>query len=83
MGRLPKLYPGWSRVTLDCPECEGEIDAKFFPGHPGSTYGPPERCFPPDPPELDCEPECPHCGLNLEEHYDDLLLEAEEAMSDY
>ena len=50
--------------TVVCPneECEAEIDVTYTPAREGRTYGPPERCFPADPDELDAPADCPHCG---------------------
>ena len=50
--------------TVICPndECGAEIDVTYTPASPGRTYGPPERCFPDDPDELDAPPDCPRCG---------------------
>jgi hypothetical protein len=37
------------------PETEAEyrIVLSVTPGHPGRTYGPPEKCFPPEGPEVE------------------------------
>ena len=64
-----------------CPndECEAEIDVTYTPAQKGRTYGPPERCFPDDPDELDAPAECPHCGYAFtdedEERWMDKLAE--------
>ena len=52
---------GWNE-SVYCPECDFEIRAAFYAGSKGSTYGPPESCFPPEAPDLDYEhEECPNC----------------------
>ena len=80
---LSKPRRGWQRVYVTCPNCEmAEVPVNYWPGSPMVTGGPPDRWYPGDPPEIDMEPECPECGANLEEHYDDLLLEAEEQAGD-
>lgn len=82
---LNKPRAGWYRVYATCPECEdADIPLNFNPGWAAQTYGPPERCFPAEGPEIDFDPECPECGAELEEHYDRLLEQAaEEMFSDY
>jgi hypothetical protein len=34
-------------------EEEFRVTYTYRPGHPGQTYGPPERCYPPEPPEIE------------------------------
>lgn len=34
-------------------EHDVEIEYDFSPGRPGVTYGPPERCYPDEPPEVE------------------------------
>lgn len=39
--------------TEDCAELEWEIEASFSQYDPGCTYGPPDRCYPPEGGELE------------------------------
>lgn len=55
---------GWTH-TVTCPEddCEQEINACYYVGSKGNTYGPPEACEPPYGADLDYEDDvCPKCG---------------------
>jgi len=40
-------------TLLDGTEEEVVCEFDFSPGDPGRTYGPPEKCYPPEPDELD------------------------------
>ena len=81
---LPKPRRGWYRVRVTCPHCEAaDVPANYWPGSPRVTGGPPDSWYPGDPPEIDYDPQCPECGEEIgDEHYDDMLLEAEEAAGD-
>jgi len=82
---LPKpSYHSGLRVHVNCPLCDdGVLAANFYPEVKARTYGPPEQCYPGDPPEVEWESPCPACGEEIgDEHYDDMLLEAEEAAGD-
>lgn len=48
-------------------ECEGEIEVSYYPGHAAQTYGPPERCYPADPDEIETPDECPDCKVEITE----------------
>ena len=80
---LPNPRRGWYRVRVTCPHCdETDVQANYWPGSPRVTGGPPDAWYPGDPPEIEYE-ECSACGEEIgEEHYEDLLLEAEEAAGD-
>ena len=84
MGKLNQPRRGWQRVYVTCPNCEmAEVPVNYWPGSPMVTGGPPDRWYPGDPPEIDYDPQCPACGEEIgDEHYDDMLLEAEEAAGD-
>jgi hypothetical protein len=41
---------GWTHPVS---EEEYEVECSVSPGDPGRTYGPPERCYPPEPPEVE------------------------------
>lgn len=57
---------GWTH-KVRCPndECEEYVDCCYYPGSPGQTYGPPERCYPPEGDDIDIPAECPHCGYEF------------------
>ena len=41
-------------LTLDCANCvELEVEYDFSPGRPAQIYGPPERCYPAEGPEVE------------------------------
>jgi len=40
-------------TLLDGTEEEVVCEFDYSPGDPGRTYGPPEKCYPPEPAELD------------------------------
>lgn len=42
-----------SPFTIDWHGHELRGTATFYPGDPGRTFGPPEKCYPPEPDELD------------------------------
>lgn len=46
-------------VSYEC-ECGCEYDVDVYEGCPAQLYGPPENCYPAEPPEVDGE--CPECG---------------------
>jgi hypothetical protein len=54
-------------VSVYCPneECEAEILVDYYPGDPGCTYGPPERCYPPEGAYLEAPEACPSCGEKI------------------
>lgn len=58
--------PKTLKVYLPCPFCEEEIEFQVYGGCPAQTSGPPERCYPAEPAEVD-PLECPHCGKSVEE----------------
>jgi hypothetical protein len=66
-----------SKRTVTCPndECEADIEVFFDPGCPGKTYGPPERCYPPDPAFIDGPAECPECGRIFTHKDEDAWIE--------
>lgn len=68
-----------------CPneDCEGPIRVRFWPGLPGNTYGPIERCYPPEPPGLDAPSECPGCGLEITDDQINRWLEDLEVETDW
>jgi hypothetical protein len=47
-------------------ECGYEIDYDCTPGDPGRASGPPERCYPPEPGEIDGPDVCPHCEEEID-----------------
>ena len=57
-------FPKWSGHMATCPndEFEADVPVRYFPGTHGRTYGPPELCYPPDPPELEAPAACEACG---------------------
>lgn len=74
---------GWTH-TVTCPdsECEADIDVAFYPGRPAQTYGPPERCYPEDPADLDSPDKCVECGRAItEEDVERWIVEIEERES--
>ena len=54
------------KVVVDCPECDCDIVVWYDPGCPGRTYGPPEKCYEADPPQIDYPDVCPHCGVSFD-----------------
>ena len=57
--------------------CQREITLDVYPGDPGRTYGPPEKCYPPEPATFEPE-ECEHCGTKIDservwEKVDDMM----------
>lgn len=80
MGKLAKPRRNWFRISVTCPECrQSYLEANYYPGSKPSTYGPADSYDPGDPPEIECGPQCPGCGEEIgEEHYDEMLEEAEE-----
>lgn len=57
--------------------CQREITLEVEPYDPGCTYGPPERCYPPEGGTFEPE-ECPHCGTKVDservwEKVDDMM----------
>lgn len=45
-----------STVSVGWEDSDGEsytVECSVSPGDPGCTYGPPERCYPPEPPEVE------------------------------
>jgi len=82
---MRKKYGSSRDVAIRCPndECEAEIVADFTPRDPGKTYGPPERCWPPEPAMLDYPPECPECGRRFTDKDEETwILRLEEADDD-
>ena len=84
MGKLPRARGNRIRVEVPCPLCEDAyLQANFLPAVKAKTYGRPEDCYPGDPPEVEWESPCPGCGEEIgDEHYDELLLAAEEDAGD-
>ena len=83
--RKAKRYGRSFEVTIRCPddECEAEIVADYTPGDPGKTYGPPERCYPPESALIDYPAECPECGRRFTDKDEDAwILRIEEEMSE-
>ena len=39
-------------TTIAGQHCRARV-TYWFPGDPGKTWGPPEHCWPPEPPEID------------------------------
>ena len=52
-------------VTVACPDCGHEFEARVLPGRPASRRGHPDTWTPPDPPEVD-NPFCPACGEEVD-----------------
>lgn len=47
-------------------EIEYEVEASFYPGSPGKTWGPPEKCYPPEAADIDII-SVYNCTLNRDE----------------
>ena len=56
-----------SSMMYECPKCETEIEVICYPGDKGQLYGPPEDCYPPEPPTI--EPEECDCGEPINQDY--------------
>lgn len=54
---MPSITYEWEEVEIEDNEnlffVELEIDFNWTAGNPGCLYGPPERCYPPEPDECD------------------------------
>jgi hypothetical protein len=59
-------------------ELDLEIACNYFPGDPGRTYGPPEKCYPPEPAEV----EILYCYLAGDTTKQDLFLTFSEMEKD-
>ena len=64
--------------------CQQEIILDVYPGDPGRTYGPPEKCYPPEPATFEPE-ECEHCGTKVDservwEMVDDMMDDWDEQL---
>jgi len=65
-----RRQPGTVRLIVDS-DCDGgyewHIEASVSPGIPGRHYGPPEDCYPDEPPEIKTfSATCPELGLSTE-----------------
>jgi len=40
-------------ITYHCPNCDAPNEVECLPGVAAQLYGPPERCYPAEPPEID------------------------------
>jgi hypothetical protein len=61
----------------------------YTPGHPGQTSGPPERCYPPEDPEVEFYlawnkggPESPFLAQFIEDYYDEAGRLIEDYLAD-
>lgn len=69
MSRRAKRQPSHIKHVVICggdeDDCEQEIEVRITPGSPAQTYGPPERCSPGDPWDIEIPETCPRCGRKL------------------
>lgn len=54
------------KVKIQCEACGAKVDVTVTPGCPAQTYGPPERCYPAEPDEIDPDT-CPKCDAAFDE----------------
>ncbi|NBV26480.1 MAG: hypothetical protein EBR99_04125 [Actinobacteria bacterium] len=52
-------------ITYHCPNCDAPNEVECTAGVEAQTYGPPEKCYPAEPPEID-PGACCACGHEFE-----------------
>ena len=74
-------------IQHTCKCCDHEFEITVYPGTPAQTYGPPENCYPEEPPEFEPS-ECPKCEEipdeeTIYDHAADNQIAAEEEYWEY
>lgn len=53
------------KVKIQCEACGSKVTVTVTPGCPAQTYGPPEKCYPAEPDEIDPDT-CPECNGTID-----------------